>query len=313
MNALKPATVLMFGSVNVDLVAEVERIPRGGETILAERGSKHFGGKGANQAVACARGRRDPRTSVLMAGAIGDDALGLECIANLLANGVETSLLRRSTLPTGFAFIAVDSRGENAITVVPGANLDAAAGQVGDEKLKACSIVAAQLEIPVAEAIHLFRRARAAGVRGLLNLAPLPASDSVELFAALLEAVDIAVFNQHELAATAQRLSLTSSDSHEVRASVLARQFAMDVLVTLGADGVLLADAQGTINALPGLPVKVVDTTGAGDTFVGVLAVTLAEGATLLAAAERANRAAALACRAMGAQSGMPRAMEIDG
>ena len=312
MDDHQPATVLVFGSINVDLVAEVDHIPRGGETVLASRGARYFGGKGGNQAVAAARGRRSADTRVIMVGAVGDDALGEDSLANLTANGVATSLIQRSSEPTGLALITVDSHGENAITVISGANRVVTATQVSDDQLGACAVLAMQLEIPLAEVIALAERAHARGVRSLVNVAPAPAEASGESFAALMQAVDIAVFNEHELALTLERLGLPGVESHAAAAAGLAKRFGTTVVVTLGSEGVLLVGADGELHTVPGLPVEVVDTTGAGDTFVGVLAVTLAEGAAPVAAAERANRAAARACEVLGAQSGMPHAAEID-
>ncbi len=311
MDDHQPATVLVFGSINVDLVAEVDHIPCGGETVLASRGARYFGGKGGNQAVAAARARRSSDTRVMMAGAVGDDALGEDSLANLTANGVDTSLIQRSSEPTGLALITVDSHGENAITVISGANRVVAAAQVSDDQLGACAVLAMQLEIPLAEVIALAERARTRGVRSLVNVAPAPEA-SGESFTALMEAVHIAVFNEHELALTLQRLRLPSGDSHAASAAGLARRFGTIVVVTLGSEGALLVEADGTVHTVPGMAVEVVDTTGAGDTFVGVLAVTLAEGATPVEAAKRANRAAARACEVLGAQSGMPRAADID-
>jgi ribokinase len=183
---------------------------------------------------------------------------------------------------------------------------------VSDTDLAGCSMVAMQLEIPIEEAIALAERAREAGARSLVNLAPIPASASKDALTALLAAIDFAVFNEYELALIMERLGLASGSAHGDRAADLARAFDLVVVVTLGADGALLADAQGTVSALPTVPVEVVDTTGAGDTFTGVLAATLAEGASPLAAAQRANKAAALACQALGAQSAMPSAEQID-
>jgi ribokinase len=221
--------------------------------------------------------------------------------------------MRRTAAPTGFAFITVDQQGENAITVISGANLDVATAQVSDTDLAGCSMVAMQLEIPIAEAIDLAERARMNGVRSLVNLAPIPVSATKDALTALLEAIDFAVFNEYELALTMERLGLQAAGTHGERAADLARIFDLVVVVTLGAEGALLADAQGTVNALPSVPALVVDTTGAGDTFTGVLAVTLAEGASPVAAGQRANKAAALACQALGAQSAMPSAEQIDG
>ena len=221
--------------------------------------------------------------------------------------------MRRTAAPTGFAFITVDQHGENAITVISGANLDVTSAQVSDTDLAGCSMVAMQLEIPISEVIALAERAQRAGIRSLVNLAPIPVSAPQEALAALLKAIDFAVFNEHELALTLERLGLVTSGTHGERAAVLARTFDLSVVVTLGGDGALLADAQENVDALPSVATLVVDTTGAGDTFTGVLAVTLAEGASPGAAGQRANKAAALACQALGAQSAMPFAEQIDG
>lgn len=291
--------VLVFGSINVDFVAQAPHIPRPGETVLATNGARHFGGKGANQAVAAARARRHSGTKVLMAGRVGGDPLGVDCRDNLSRNGVDTSLVGEDQAMTGHALIVVDDRGENAITVIPGANRAARADQVGDAVLSAISHLAMQLEVPIAEVAALGGRARALGVLVVNNFAPMPADLDRANLAHALASCDIAVFN---------------ADEYATATAMLGPDLVGDrnLVVTRGGAGVDLRLRGGVVRHVPALPIAPLDTTGAGDCFVGVLAVSLAEGADLPVAVTRANRAAALACLVRGAQDGLPVAVAID-
>ncbi|MGV1009181.1 MAG: PfkB family carbohydrate kinase [Dermatophilaceae bacterium] len=264
--------VVVFGSVNVDLVVPVERHPRPGETVLAQGPVERFaGGKGANQAVAAAGAGAD----VVLVGAVGDDDAGRAYADRLASLGIRARLSRVAGAVTGTAWITVDPAGENAIVVVPGANAQAVA-QVED--LRPGDVLLCQLELPVAQVERAVRRAGAVGARVVLNAAP---------FAAVARDVaslaDPLVVNEHEAGALA--------DSGLVPGSLL---------VTFGAAGAQWDDVRVDAKAVPAD--EVVDTTGAGDAFCGALAAALATGADRHTALVRASEAAAEAVRRTGAQ-----------
>ena len=278
--------VLVVGSVNEDIVVSVERLPGPGETLLASEFALSCGGKGANQAVAAAR----DGVRVAMAGAVGDDDAGERQAAALDGAGVDTRWVRRLTgVSTGTAFIQVDSRGENTIVVVQGANAHVAL-PVGDVEPR---VVVTQNEIPPAAQQEAVALAARTGARLVINAAPAPESPPPWYGAA-----DPLVVNEHEAA------QLATSD--EAGAGLLRRlrerTGARSVVMTLGERGALVDD--GTeVHAIPPVVVEqVVDATGAGDTFVGVLAARLARGEGLVAAASAANRFAAEAVTWSGAR-----------
>ncbi|MBO0664334.1 ribokinase [Jiella sp. MQZ9-1] len=314
-SALSGPTVFVFGSVNIDLVCRVAAIPRPGETVLSARYEQLFGGKGANQAVAAARS--GGRGKVAFAGAVGDDDLGRAARGALEAERIDTTHLRLGGERTGCAFITIDARGENAITVASGANSDARAAAIDASSWHAETVLVLQMEIPLAESLAAARRAKAAGGRVVVNLAPVPADLRTEDLAALLATSDVLVVNETELAAAARltQVGQVGQDAPETMAAALAARSAITVIATCGGDGVLVADAAGAagpVTRLAALTVDVVDTTGAGDTFVGVFASAFAAGDSVLEAARRAVAAASLACQKLGAQTAMPRAAEID-
>lgn len=278
--------VLVVGSVNEDIVVSVERLPGPGETLLASEFALSCGGKGANQAVAAARdGAR-----VALAGAVGDDDAGERQAAALDGAGVDTRWVRRLTgVPTGTAFIHVDSRGENTIVVVQGANAHVAL-PVGDVEPQ---VVVTQNEIPPAAQQEAVALAARTGARLVINAAPAPESPPLWYGAA-----DPLVVNEHEAA------QLATSD--ETGAGLLRRlrerTGARSVVMTLGERGALVDDGI-EVHVIPPVAVEqVVDATGAGDTFVGVLAARLARGDGVVAAASVANRCAAKAVTWPGAR-----------
>jgi ribokinase len=266
--------VIVFGSVNLDLVACGPAIPRPGETLLATSFATKPGGKGANQALAA----RLAGAQVAMAGAVGRDAFADAALVNVAASGVDLRWLARVEAPTGVALINVDAAGENAITVVPGANALAVASQVPDDALVPGNTLLMELEVPVREVQALARRARVRGARVILNGAPAAA-----LPADLLADVDFLVVNQHERARCA-------ADGQDV-----------DVLLTMGAEGASL-DWNGTRFTEAPPVVDVVDTTGAGDALCGAFAAALDRGLPPPRALREGVHAGALACTYQGAQ-----------
>jgi ribokinase len=300
--------ILVFGSLNIDLVARVPVIPGPGRTVLAPSYEMHFGGKGANQAVAAARiaGARKVR----MAGSVGRDGFGDEAIKNLAENGVDTGLIVRAREPTGCAFITVDSGGENAITVASGANLSARAADVPAELLAADTVLVLQMEVPFAEALDVARRTKAAAGRVVWNLAPVPEKMPADMIGALLEATDYLVTNEHEACDGAAALGAKTSD-FELAAAHLAKTGRLTCVVTAGAHGAFAFASDGARVHAPSLAIAPVDTTGAGDTFVGAFASLVAEHAPLPTALQAGCEAASLKCLRLGAQDGMPRRSEL--
>lgn len=294
--------ILDFGSINMDLVVPVATLPRPGETVLCEGYVTKPGGKGANQAVAAARaGAR-----VAMAGAVGRDGFGAVLRENLAREGIDTGMVVETDRPTGVAYICVDAHAENFIAVAQGANLAPKAAQVPDGQLGPGTLVMMQMEIPPAENWALLDRARRLGARSILNVAPAGAVPE-----AALANLDILVVNALEAEMVARTLGLEAGTPGWT-AQVIARRAALTCVVTLGPGGALAATADGTTIAVPALPIVPVDTTGAGDTFTGVLAAGIDAGLPLEEALRRASVGAALACLALGAQEAMPRAAAID-
>lgn len=292
--------ILVFGSINMDLVASVRAIPRPGETVLSPGYRTLFGGKGANQAVAAAR----MGGHVMMIGRIGRDSFGEACRANLAANRVRTDHVAMSDVPTGCAFITVDEAGENAITVASGANrmLDAhdlPTGLLGPE-----TVAVMQMEVPLAASLAAARRVKSAGGQVIWNLAPTPARLERAELLDLLATTDVLVVNEIEAAMVATVLD--GATDFKAAAQLLAAQGGLSCVVTAGGAGAFMAAPGGALRHVPAVPVTPVDTTGAGDTFVGVLAGELAARAELEMALTQACAAASMACLSAGAQEGMP-------
>ncbi len=287
--------ILVFGSINIDLVVPVALLPRPGETVLGGDYALLPGGKGANQALAARRAG----AAVMLAGAVGNDSFAALALENLRRDGVDLALVRHVERPTGVAAIMVaadgEHRGENLIAVASGANRDASVASVPDAVLGPGTIVVCQMEVPAAENWALLRRAQAAGVRTMLNLAPAAPLDP-----ALFGAIDILVANQGEAAALG------------AEPAELARRLRQALVVTSGGAGSTAFLADGGRIDTPALAIEVVDTTGAGDTFVGVLASGLDRRLPLAAALRHASAAAGLACLAQGAQTAMPDAAAIE-
>lgn len=288
--------IVVFGSINLDLIFPLDTLPAAGETALGPDVRIEPGGKGANQALAAAR----DGAWVVLAGAVGRDPLAQSALALLRAEGVDLSRVAEADRPTGCAGIFVDRAGRNAIGVGSGANLAANAGQVEDALLGPDTTLVLQMEVPAAETASLIRRARTCGARIVLNLAP-----AAPLDADALRALDVLVVNEVEAAWLAGRLACPPT------ATGLRAALGATVVRTLGGQGAEAAHAGGKLQ-VPAYPVDAVDTTGAGDCFTGVLAAALDRGAQLGAALSRASAAAALCCTRAGSQATMPGAADTD-
>ncbi|MGJ7519468.1 ribokinase [Variovorax sp. LT1P1] len=297
------ALVLVIGSLNMDLVARVPHLPAPGETLASEGFATVAGGKGANQAVAAAR--LGARTA--MVGCVGADNYGRLLRDGLRHEGIDLRALRtHATQPTGMALIAVDRASRNHIVLVPGANdtlgsadLDAAEALLAD-----AAVVVCQLEVPMLTVLQALQRAQAVGATTVLNPAPAQALD-----AALLAQVDWLVPNEVE-ASMLSGIAVHGVASAREAASVLLGQGCEHVLITLGAQGVLHAHADG-MQHHPAPVVEAVDTTAAGDTFIGGFAAKLAAGASAAEAIRFGQAAAALSVTRRGAQTSIPTLREI--
>lgn len=293
--------VLVLGSINRDLVLAVDAHPRPGETVSGSDIREFPGGKGANQAVAACRAGAE----TLLVGAVGTDGFGASMRAFLAGEGVDlTGVITVPDHPTGIAVILVDRNAENTVTIAPGANLALGAVDAGKVAFQPGDLVVSQFEVPEDFIRAGFTRARAAGAVTIFNPAPMK-----ELSPALLALCDLVVLNETELEAASGLADLV--EPREIEAAARRIGEGRTIIVTLGAKGCLAVHSGGVIT-LPGRAVPAADTTGAGDCFVGVLAAGLAEGRTLQAALDRANRAAAISVTRAGAATSMPSRDEID-
>ena len=295
--------VFVAGSINMDVVATADRHPKVGETVAGQAVHYFPGGKGANQAVAVAK----LGASSTLIGRLGTDAFGQQLRQFLAGQGVDLAGVKDTAdIHTGTAVITV-ADADNTIVVVPGANAHVSAEDVAAPVLAKGDVVVSQFEIPQATITAFFKRARAAGATTILNPAPALACDPT-----LLDLVDILILNETELGFLAQsKLHDTDEPSRFIEA---ARRLptASDkiICVTLGKRG-MLALMKGEALLVPGRAVKAVDTTGAGDCFVGALAAQLANGRAIRDALEYANAAASICVQRMGAAPSMPTAAEV--
>lgn len=292
--------IVVIGSANVDLVTRVERLPAPGETVLATGYAEHAGGKGANQAIAAARLGR----AVSFVGVVGDDGPGAWLTEALVAEGVDVAKLRRLPgVPTGRAIVLVDDAAENCIVVVSGANAELGPDDVtaASHTLRGAAVAVAQLEIPL-EAV----RAAAGHAAGRFVLNPAPARP---LDADLLDRVDVLVVNEGEFARVTGVEVGNGAEAFADRVAQAGLRCA--VVVTLGGRGAMVCE-DGQVRVCPAPPVTVVDTTGAGDCFVGALADALARGRPLPEALHWAVAAASLSTQSLGATTAMPTSAEVE-
>ena len=289
--------IIVFGSLNADLIFEMDKVPTPGQTLLASEFRLEAGGKGANQAVAAARDGAE----VVMVGAVGDDALSIAALQNMASADIDVSRVISTRRKTGCASIFVDGSGQNLIAVASGANLSARAEQVEDELLDAASVLLLQMESDPAEVRELLSRAAARGIRTVLNLAP-----AIRLDEEALRLCSYLVVNEDEAEAAAGWLGC-ASDAKSLHAAL-----GTGVIRTLGARGAEAMDASSYCH-IPARRISPIDTTAAGDCFIGVLASGLDCGLSLEASLSRASAAAALACRQKGSQSSLPWREATDG
>ena len=293
--------IYVFGSINIDLVTRAPNIPAPGETVLGGDYVAIPGGKGANQALAARRAG----SKVALVGAYGSDGFARGALALLEADGVDLSASRQTDKATGAAFIVVDAHGENAIVVASGANALARAAQLDATRMGAGDILLLQRETPVPEIEAAAAAARARGAKTLFNAAPAgPISPE------LLAALDYLCVNENEAKVVGAALGISAHEPEAIAAEI-ERTKRVSTLVTLGPAGAVGFHGGARFSA-PAPKVEVVDTTAAGDTFVGAFAAALDRGLGFEDAMRRGLAAGSLACTKPGAQPSMPYAPEIE-
>ncbi|MBB4365731.1 ribokinase [Bradyrhizobium sp. CIR18] len=294
--------VFVAGSINMDVVATADRHPRIGETVAGREVLYFPGGKGANQAVAASR--LGAKTTLI--GRLGKDSFGAELRTFLGDQGIDLGSVRDADTHTGTAIITV-AASDNTIVVIPGSNAQVGADDVADVPLAKGDVAVSQFEIPLPTIAAFFGRAREAGAVTLLNPAP-----AQKMSGELLALVDILVLNETELGFLAGEELSDGDEAAKIFdvARILQARADQTICITLGKRGVL-ALAGREEAAVPGRAVKAIDTTGAGDCFVGALAAQLADGVPLRAALAFANAAASISVQRMGAGPSMPTAAEV--
>lgn len=296
--------IIVFGSMNIDLVFPVKHAPAAGETILIPDYQQFPGGKGANQAVAAACMGAD----VMMAACVGDDAFGGYLTNLLKTRGVDTAYVAAEAgARTGSAVITLEQGGENRIMVAAGANARARQDVIPETALAKGNTVLLQMETDLSEIKALAQRAQGRVDRVILNLAPM-IPPGVET----LQAIDYLILNEIEIVQLAEAMGLATGQDYQSTATMMARTYDLICILTLGPAGAEAYDAQGLIAQSPALPLAhVVDSTGAGDAFSGALAAFLDQGRPLPEALQLSCVAGSLACLKMGAMSSYPGRDEV--
>lgn len=300
------AMVIVFGSLNIDLVMDVKDQPQVGETILTKTYEWLPGGKGANQAIACVRSG----VKTAMVGQIGDDGFGTRLLNGLKRDEVLTSgVVRSDDEPTGMAFITVDEKGDNQIVVAGGANRLTTADQVPNEILHKDNVALMQMEVNYSENWDVIHRSKAVGAKTILNLAPAGAVPRE-----VLNDLDYLIVNQIEGRQMAEKMGLKIEDSAVALATKLAKEANLICVMTLGELGCIAMKPDGKGWKVDAYDIgdELADTTGAGDTFCGVFAGCVFNKMSLQETLRRASVAASLACKGKGAQTAMPRRSQIE-
>ena len=297
--------IAILGSIHMDYVIVLEKMPRIGETIIGKEFKMTPGGKGANQAVAAAR----LGAEVYMIGRLGEDLIGDELIRNLRKNGVNVEYVKRAKTHSGVALIFVDSQGNNMIAVAPGADYKLSRSDV-DEALEGLrnlvDFLLLQLEIPVEVVEYAIRRFSEEGVKVVLNPAPYQ-----RLSRDSLARVFLATPNEIELELMSGIRVRSVEDAARAGEKLVREIGIRNLVITMGAKGAMMVDEGGS-RLIPAFEVEPVDTTGAGDAFNGALVVALARGRSLAEAVRYANAAAALSTLKVGAQEALPTSEEVE-
>lgn len=294
--------ITVLGSINLDLIADCERLPLPGETISGSRFATAAGGKGANQALAVHRAGGEMR----LVGAVGSDGFANQALAELQNDGADLKSVTHLDGATGVAMILVDRQGENAIVVIPGANglVDVDIALAAIAQMHPGDILLLQQEIPAASLHAALDAAKAAGIKTLLNIAPFSAQSE-----ALAHKADIVIANETEFADLFG--AQISVDALQATLRQMAKAKNQTIIVTCGADGVFAATQTGILLKAVALAIQPVDSVGAGDTFCGYLAAGLDAGLALNEALAEAAIAGSLACLKPGAQPAIPYAKQV--
>ena len=296
--------IVVIGSCNTDMVISMDHLPLPGETLIGGEFFMNSGGKGANQAVAAAR----LGGKVSFIAKVGNDPFGKRALEQYRAEGIDVKhILTDPEQPSGVALIMVDAQGENSIAVASGANAHLTTKDIDNAKeiLSRADIVLMQLETPITTVEHAANVAKRSGAKVILN--PAPAQPLPE---SLLQNLYILIANETE-AEFISGTQITDMDSVARAADILCDKGVEKVVITLGSRGAFVKE-EGNYHQIPGLKVKAIDATAAGDTFCGALCVALAEGKNLTEAVTFANRCAAVTVTRMGAQSSLPYRSEIE-
>ena len=295
--------IIVFGSINMDMLLTVPAFPAAGETAFGTEYRFIHGGKGANQALAASR----MGLKTALVACVGDDGFGMRIVNGLRRDGVLVTGVGQSPRPTGLAVIMVRADGENQIVITPGANADLRADQVPDEILGSPSVLLLQGETPPAENWILLKRARACGAITILNLAPV-----IDLPKDSLADLDYLIVNQIEARQIAAKLGLDFDHDTAKLAHTLSRQN-LTCVITMGGEGAIAVTPDGMLTKVAALALNhVVDTTGAGDAWCGTFAAALHQRKTLAEAMKLASVAGSLACLTLGAQEAFPYQGQIE-
>ena len=298
-----PSPVIVFGSINMDLVVYSDKQPAKGETILGNSFETFQGGKGANQAVAVAK----LGLPVSLIGKVGNDVFGDQLLENLNRETVDTSMVVRHEGPSGVAFIYVfEETSENHIIVISGSNKEVKSNQISDKELITSDVLISQLEVPTLEIEDLFARAKNSGAYRVLNTAP-----ALKISKNLIRETDLLVMNEPELENISERIIDKGNVDSIVQAiNELNLTKAQSIVITLGSKGVFVyTNQKGQL--IDGHEVEALDTTGSGDCFIGALASHFLQDKDLLDSADFANKAAALSVMKRGASASMPTMQEV--
>jgi ribokinase len=295
--------IIVFGSINMDLVVYSDKQPAKGETILGNSFETFQGGKGANQAVAVAK----LGLPVSLIGKVGNDVFGDQLLENLNRETVDTSMVVRYEGPSGVAFIYVfEETSENHIIVISGSNKEVKSNQISDKELSTSDVLISQLEVPTLEIEDLFARAKNSGAYRVLNTAP-----ALKISKNLIRETDLLVMNEPELENISERIIDKGNVDSIVQAiNELNLTKAQSIVITLGSKGVFVyTNQKGQL--IDGHEVEALDTTGSGDCFIGALASHFLQDKDLLDSADFANKAAALSVMKRGASASMPTMQEV--
>jgi ribokinase len=304
--------VLIIGSSNIDFNIYLERLPQPGETVTGAKFRQYWGGKGANQAVACQRSG----TQTIFIGKIGKDIFGEQMISQLTKEGIDTSHIFRDPIESsGIAFIVIDKHGENMITVAPGANFNLTSEDIRKKSdiIRHASVLIVQMEIPIETILEIFEIANNGNVIKILNPAPLK-----PIPLEILEKLDLLIPNEGELIKLNSMLNLKLlPDDPGKKIFHASRNISElgvpNIITTLGSKGAAIYQAEeDSFMKLPAFKVKAVDTVGAGDCFNGVLASKVSQGENIINAVKYAISAASIAVTRTGAQESMPFQNEIE-